>query len=234
MSRQFFLLGTDKYGRDLWSRLLYGARVSLLIGLLAAGLSLTLGIAVGGVAALAGGWIDGLLMRLVDGLLMFPRPFSSCWSSRRCSISTCWRSILVLGGTSWMAASRLVRAEILCLRGRDFVVAARGIGLHPVRIFWRHLLPNALPPVLIDTTQRIGDLILNRGSSLLPGIRSTAADSQLGQHGGRRRLEPDHGVGGVAAFPGIAICLAVVAFNLLGDGLREQPRSSPRRDFAIC
>ncbi|MGB7492316.1 MAG: ABC transporter permease [Thermoanaerobaculia bacterium] len=219
VSRQFFPLGTDKYGRDLWSRLLYGARVSLFIGLLAAGLSLTLGIAVGGVAALAGGWIDGLLMRLVDGLLMFPRLFLVLVIAAMFDVDLL-AVILVLGGTSWMAASRLVRAEILSLRGRDFVVAARGIGLHPVRIFWRHLLPNALPPVLIDTTLRIGDLILIEAALSFLGFGVQPPIPSWGNMvaDGASALTT---AWWVAAFPGIAICLAVVAFNLLGDGLRD-------------
>ena len=229
VSRQFFLLGTDKYGRDLWSRLLYGARVSLLIGLLAAGLSLTLGIAVGGVAALAGGWIDGLLMRLVDGLLMFPRLFLVLVIAAMFDIDLL-AVILVLGGTSWMAASRLVRAEILSLRGRDFVVAARGIGLHPVRIFWRHLLPNALPPVLIDTTLRIGDLILIEAALSFLGFGVQPPIPSWGNMvaDGASNLTT---AWWVAAFPGIAICLAVVAFNLLGDGLRDS--LDPRLDETV-
>ncbi|MGB5660279.1 MAG: ABC transporter permease [Thermoanaerobaculia bacterium] len=229
VSRQFFLLGTDKYGRDLWSRLLYGARVSLLIGLLAAGLSLTLGIAVGGVAALAGGWIDGLLMRLVDGLLMFPRLFLVLVIAAMFDIDLL-AVILVLGGTSWMAASRLVRAEILSLRGRDFVVAARGIGLHPVRIFWRHLLPNALPPVLIDTTLRIGDLILIEAALSFLGFGVQPPIPSWGNMvaDGASNLTT---AWWVAAFPGIAICLAVVAFNLIGDGLRDS--LDPRLDETL-
>lgn len=219
LKRRVFLLGTDKYGRDLWSRILYGARVSLLIGLLAAGLSLTLGIAVGGVAALAGGWIDGLLMRLVDGLLMFPRLFLVLAITAMFEIDLL-AVILVLGGTSWMAASRLVRAEILSLRERDFVVAARGIGMHPFRVFWRHLLPNALPPVLVDTTLRIGDLILIEAALSFLGFGVQPPIPSWGNMvaDGASSLTT---AWWVAAFPGIAICLAVVAFNLLGDGLRD-------------
>ncbi len=217
--RRIFLLGTDKYGRDIWSRILYGARVSLLIGLLAAGLSLTLGIAVGGAAALAGGWIDGLLMRFVDGLLMFPRLFLVLAITAMFEIDLL-AVILVLGSTSWMAASRLVRAEILSLRERDFVVAARGVGLHPIRIFWRHLLPNALPPVLIDTTLRIGDLILIEAALSFLGFGVQPPIPSWGNMvaDGASALTT---AWWVAAFPGIAICLAVVAFNLLGDGLRD-------------
>lgn len=228
-SRELFLLGTDKYGRDLWSRLLYGARVSLLIGLLAAGLSLTLGIAVGGVAALAGGWVDGLLMRLVDGLLMFPRLFLVLVIAAMFDIDLL-AVILVLGGTSWMAASRLVRAEILSLRGRDFVVAARGIGLHPARIFWRHLLPNALPPVLIDTTLRIGDLILIEAALSFLGFGVQPPIPSWGNMVADGALVLTT-AWWVAAFPGIAICLAVVAFNLLGDGFRDS--LDPRIDETL-
>jgi peptide/nickel transport system permease protein len=226
--RRFFLLGTDKYGRDLWSRILYGARVSLLIGLLATALSLTLGIAVGGVAALAGGWLDGLLMRLVDGLLMFPRLFLVLVMAALFEIDLV-AVILVLGATSWMAASRLIRAEILSLRNRDFVVAARSIGLHPFRIFCRHLLPNAFPPVLIDTTLRIGDLILIEASLSFLGFGVQPPTPSWGNMvaDGATALTS---AWWVAAFPGVAICLAVIAFNLLGDGLRDSldPRATGR------
>ncbi len=227
--RRLFLLGTDKYGRDLWSRILYGARVSLIIGLLAAGLSLTLGIAVGGMAALAGGWVDGLLMRLVDGLLMFPRLFLVLAITAMFEIDLL-AIILVLGGTSWMAASRLVRAEILSLRERDFVVAARGLGMHPFRVFWRHLLPNALPPVLIDTTLRIGDLILIEAALSFLGFGVQPPIPSWGNMvaDGASALTT---AWWVAAFPGIAICLAVVAFNLLGDGLRDS--LDPRHDEGL-
>jgi len=228
-NRRFFLLGTDKYGRDIWSRILYGARVSLLIGLLAAGLSLTLGIAVGGLAALAGGWIDGLLMRLVDALLMFPRLFLVLAITAMFKIDLL-AVILVLGGTSWMAASRLVRAEILSLRERDFVVAARGVGQHPIRIFWRHLLPNALPPVLIDTTLRIGDLILIEAALSFLGFGVQPPIPSWGNMvaDGASALTS---AWWVAAFPGIAICLAVIAFNLLGDGIRDS--LDPRADETL-
>lgn len=227
-NRRFFFLGTDRYGRDLWSRILYGARISLLIGLLSAGLSLTLGLGVGGLAALAGGWIDALLMRIVDGLLMFPRLFlvlvlAAMFKTDLVAV------ILVLGGTSWMAASRLVRAEISSLRERDFVLAARGIGLHPWRIFWRHLLPNALPPVLIDTTLRIGDLILIEAALSFLGFGVQPPIPSWGNMVADGALALTT-AWWVALFPGIAICLAVIAFNLLGDGLRDSldPRHEER------
>ncbi|MEE9562596.1 MAG: ABC transporter permease subunit, partial [Thermoanaerobaculia bacterium] len=127
LEERFFLLGTDRFGRDVWSRILYGGRVSLTIGLLAAILALTLGLAVGSAAATFGGVVDSLLMRLVDGLLAFPRLFLVLTLSALFGAKT-WVVILVLGATSWMTAARLVRAELLQLGERDFVTAARAIG----------------------------------------------------------------------------------------------------------
>ena len=220
-----FVLGTDKFGRDLWSRIAYGARVSLAIGLAASALSLVIGILVGAAAAMSGGWIDTLLMRLVDGLLMFPRLFLILALSAMVGASL-WVVIVVLGLTGWMSVSRLMRAELLRLRESGFALAARAIGQHPWTIFTRHLLPAALSPVLVDISLRVGAVILIE-----------AALSFLGQ--GVQPPTPSWGniiadgsdsltsAWWVATFPGLAISVTVIAFNLLGDGLRD--RLDPRR-----
>lgn len=219
LEERFFLLGTDRFGRDVWSRILYGGRVSLTIGLLAATLALTLGLAVGSVAATFGGIVDGLLMRLVDGLLAFPRLFLVLTLSALFGAKT-WVVILVLGATSWMTAARLVRAELLQLGERDFVTAARAIGQHPIRVFWRHLLPGAVGPVLVDTTLRVGDIILIEAALSFLGL---GVQPPLPSWGNMIADGSDTLVSAwwVTVFPGLAIALTVIAFNLVGDGLRD-------------
>lgn len=227
--RRFFLLGSDRYGRDLWSRIAYGARISLTIGLLATLISLVVGILVGGLAALAGGWLDSLLMRLVDALLMFPRLFLILALAALFE-SQLWVVILVLGFTGWMSVARLVRAELLSLRQRDFVLAARAIGQHPWRIFLRHMLPNALSPVLVDTSLMVGSVILVEAALSFLGLGVQPPAPSWGN------LIADGADALVSAwwvtmFPGLAISITVIAFNLLGDGLRDalDPRSSDSR-----
>jgi peptide/nickel transport system permease protein len=227
--RRFFLLGTDRYGRDLWSRIAYGARISLTIGLLATLISLVAGVLIGGLAALAGGWLDSLLMRLVDALLMFPRLFLILALAALFE-SQLWVVILVLGFTGWMSVARLARAELLSLRQRDFVVAARATGQHPWRIFLRHMLPSALSPVLVDTSLMVGSVILVEAALSFLGLGVQPPAPSWGN------LIADGADALVSAwwvtmFPGLAISITVIAFNLLGDGLRDalDPQSSDSR-----
>lgn len=217
--RRFFLLGSDRYGRDLWSRIAHGARISLTIGLLATAISLVVGVLIGGVSALAGGWLDSLLMRLVDALLMFPRLFLILALAALFE-SQLWVVILVLGLTGWMSVARLARAELLSLRQREFVVAAHAVGQHPWRVFTRHMLPSALAPVLVDTSLMVGSVILIEAalSFLGLGVQPPAPSwGNLVADGADALVS----AWWVSTFPGLAISLTVIAFNLLGDGLRD-------------
>jgi peptide/nickel transport system permease protein len=223
--RRVFLLGSDALGRDVWSRMLHGGRVSLLIGLLGVVLAMTLGTAIGGAAALGGRVVDSLLMRGVDAILSFPRLFLLLGIVALLGPSTPLL-VLLLGGTTWMGISRLARAEILTLKQREFVLAARGAGLAPLAIFWRHLLPGAMGPLLVQATLLIGDVILLESALSFLGLGVQPPQPSWGNMVADGQAELTS-AWWVAVFPGIAIALTVIALNLLGDGLRDllDPRS---------
>ena len=226
--RRVFLLGTDKFGRDVWSRMLHGARISLTVGMLSVALALTLGVAVGSAAALGGPVLDSLLMRTVDALLAFPWLFLMILLAALFTPGT-WTMVVLLGAGSWMGISRLTRAEILGLQRREFVVAARSIGQSPMKILARHLLPNALTPVLVQATLLIGNLILVESSLSFLGMGIQPPTASWGNmiSEGREALRD---AWWIATFPGAALALTVIAFNLMADGLRDHldPRSAAR------
>lgn len=217
--RRLYLLGTDRLGRDVLARTIYGARASLTVGILAALLSLTLGALVGGSAAMSGRIVDGLLMRLVDGLLAIPTLVLVLVLSALIKPSV-EVLILLIGGTNWMAASRLARAEILSVQKRDFILAARAIGQTRRRILSHHLLPNALTPLLVDTSLRVGTVILTESALSFLGL---GIPPDVPSWGGMIA----HGRADLATmwwtstFPGCAIVVTVLAFNLFADGLRD-------------
>ncbi|MCP4654434.1 MAG: ABC transporter permease [bacterium] len=217
--RRVFLLGTDGFSRDVFSRLIHGARISLFIGGTSIILALTIGVAVGALAALGGRFVDSLLMRIVDGLITFP------WLILLIALAAIfptgkWTLSLLLGGTAWMGISRLVRAEILSLKERDFIVAARGLGAGPLRIFFRHLLPNALTPILVYATLMIGGLILVEASLSFLGYGVQAPDPSWGNMiaDGRNSMGVAWWIG---IFPGLAIVVTVIALSLVADALRD-------------
>ena len=220
-----FLLGTDHLGRDVWSRLLFAARASMVVGLLAVALALTVGIAVGSVAAMAGGWVDATLMRAVDALLALPRLFLILL------ITSLTRPdplvvVLILGATGWMQISRLTRAQVLGLKGSDLEIAARSTGRHPFGIFLRHLLPNVLTPLVVDVSLRVGDLILVEATLSYLGLGIQPPVPSWGNMiaDGSNVLSTAWWVATPAA---MATTLTVLGFHLLGDGLRD--RLDPRR-----
>jgi len=218
--RPLFVLGTDGFGRDLLARLIHGARVSLFIGLLAAMMALGLGTLVGTAAGLSGGWIDAVLMRLTDVVLSVPRLFLAVLlvALYGRSLTT---TILVLGATSWMAAARLVRGEILSLRERDYVQAARAAGVAPSRLARLHLLPSATLPLIVEGVLRVGDTILIEASLSFLGLGVPPPDPTWGNMiaEGRDRLLD---AWWIATLPGLAIMVTVVALHLFGEAARER------------
>ena len=226
--RRVFLLGTDKFGRDVWSRVLRGARVSLAVGLLAVALALTLGVTVGAAAALGGPLLDSLLMRTVDAIIAFPFLFLMILLSALFAPGT-GAMIVLLGSTSWVTISRLMRAELRGLVPREFVVAARSIGQTPMKVFFRHLLPNAFTPILVRATLMIGNLILLESSLSFLGLGIQPPTPTWGNMAAEGR-EALGQAWWIVTFPGAALAIAVIGFNLLADGLRDflDPRLDSR------
>ncbi len=213
------LLGTDDLGRDVFSRLLHGGRVSLRVGLLAVAISVTLGTLVGLVAGFFGGVVDVLLMRLVDIVLCFPTIFLILMVIAFLEPSL-WNVMAVIGFTSWPGLARLVRGETLSLRERDFILAARGLGLSTPRILFVHLLPNLVAPILVSATLGVGGAILTESALSFLGLGVQPPMASWGNilTSGKDYL---HVAWWLSVFPGVAILFTVLALNLLGEGLRD-------------
>lgn len=217
--QRFFLLGTDHLGRDVLSRWLYATRVSLSVGGLALLLAASLGIAVGALAALGPRWLDVVLMRTVDAFLALPWIFMVITLAAFVPSSTTVL-ILLLGGTGWMGVSRLARAQIKTLAEREFVLAARGLGVPPVQVFLRHILPNISTPLLVDATLRAGQLILSEAalSFLGLGIQPPLASWGNMIEDGRSFL-----LGGwwLVLAPTLSLLATGLAVQWLADSLRD-------------
>jgi peptide/nickel transport system permease protein len=226
--------GTDPYSRDVLSRVLFGARVSLSIAFSAVALSISFGILVGVIAGYIGGVVDAVLMRFVDAALAIPRllliiAVVALWGS----VSVVTLTILI-AGVGWFSVSRLVRAEALAVRDRDYVVAARALGTPPWRIVLRHVLPNVVGPGLVAATLAVGNVILlEAGLSYLGiGVRPpTASWGSIIQDGAERVSD----LWWLTVFPGLAIVITVFACNALGDALRDalDPRQLPLTDSEV-
>ncbi len=213
------LMGTDDLGRDVFSRVLYGGRVSMLVGLLAAVVGTGLGTAVGAFAGFYGGRIDNLLMRMTDVAYSIPvLPLLIVLSSY--VQGAAWSMAIVIGLLSWMATARVVRGDVLTIRQMSYVEAARGLGATNRRIIARHVLPNALGPIVVAATLGVGNAIILESSLSFLGLGvqppTPTWGNLLQDAQARMASEP-----WLAVFPGAAILLVVLAVNFVGDGLRD-------------
>ncbi|MFH1680132.1 MAG: ABC transporter permease [Candidatus Eisenbacteria bacterium] len=213
------LLGTDQYGRDVLSRILYGSRISLFIGFVSVAISVTIGSLVGAVAGYVGGGVDWGLMRFVDVLLSFPR-LLLLLAVIALFHPSIFLLIAVLGLTGWMGTARIVRSEVLSLKEREFVLAARALGFGGRRILFFHVLPNVIAPIIVAATLNIGNTVMLEASLSFLGLGVQPPTASWGTmiNDGRDLLTS---AWWLATFPGIAILFTVTGFNLVGDGLRD-------------
>lgn len=214
------LLGTDSLGRDILSRIIYGARISLGIGLIAVGIATGLGLILGSLAGFYGGLIDTLVMRFVDIMLCFPT-FFLILAVIAILEPSIFNIMVIIGLTSWMGPARLIRAEILSLKEREFIQAERAIGASNLRIISRHLIPNAIGPVLVNATLSIaGAILLESGLSFLGlGVQPPIPSW------GNILIESKSTLGiawWITVFPGLAILVTILGFNFIAEGLKKK------------
>jgi peptide/nickel transport system permease protein len=225
------LMGTDELGRDLLTRILYGGRVSLSIGVMAMALAVFVGVIVGGLAGYYGHWVDNILMRFVDMMLSFPQLFVLIILAlalrdipidalRGTAFASVFSIVLVIAVLSWMTVARLVRASFLSLKEQEFLTAAQSIGAGSRRQMIRHLLPNAMSPIIVAATFRVATSIVTEAGLSYLGFGVQPPTSTWGNMLKNAQTNMTRAPW-TAIFPGLMIFIAVIAINFVGDGLRD-------------
>lgn len=212
-------LGFDHIGRDILSRIIFGTRIALIVGIGATGIAVTIGVLVGATAGYFGGWVDNLLSRAVDTLMAFPTLVLLI--ALTAVVGPSLRTVvIVIGATVWAQYARVVRADTLSLRERDFTLAARVAGATNARIIFRHLVPNVLGPVIVLASLAVGGIIIYESTLSFLGLGIQPPEPSWGGMLADGRAYIVH-YPHIAIAPGVMITLTVLAFNLLGDGLRD-------------
>ena len=213
------LLGTDRLGRDLLSRIIYGTRQSLMLGVFAVAIATVFGLAIGSIAGYFGGWTDTLIMRFLDIYQSIPM-FLLCVTLAAVMGPSLKNAVLAIGISMVPGPARLMRASILTVRDREYIEAVKAINVSNFRIIMKHIIPNSIAPVIVSITMSIGTSILSGAGLSFIGLGAQPPIPEWGYLVSEaRNILRDHGT--LALYPGICIMITVLAFNLLGDGLRD-------------